>query len=262
MILRFLSPTSTRIRLGIFRRQFKRATDTMALIQLIALTRLRLHFSLPLVGEDETLDDQLCGAVDRFLGLGSAEDNSQDAEEKHLRWLREDSPSNKDREIYLRVSIWLHQGTDREEDVVTLYKSAYGNDIEPIADSELRSLFTDVRRKSRRLVRAHRESKATLIKISLKELNLLLPWISLLLIFSGYYYTSILYSKLGIDSDRFFSVGDYISSSINQLPHAAYGIAAYFVGMIYANRKISTETKFERESRLQNSEAIRSAQEL
>ena len=83
--------------------------------------------------------------------------------------------------------------------------------------------------------------------MSLKDVNLLLPWISLCFVLSGYVYTSILYGNLGISPVQYFSISDYISSSISQLPHAIYGAAAYIVGAIYAYRNLPTETIRERE---------------
>ena len=246
LILRFFSQIMNQLKLRLVRRKIRRAKHILALIELAALTRLRLHFSLPLEGTNETLDLQLENALRKYLYLDFSETNSEDREDIYLAYLTNDASSKTDREAYFRVKYWLNSGTEEAEPIAQFYKSLNQKEIAPISESELRPMFADVRRRYRTQDREHRESKASLIEISLRDLNLLLPWISLLIVVSGYFHTSVLYGKLGIDYDQFYSVGDYISSSVNQLPHALVGVAAFAVGIIYAHRKLSTETKNER----------------
>ena len=219
----------------------------MDLVTFIAFAKLRSHFSLPLVGEDETLDDQLGRAIYQYLNLGVTEAKPEESERQYLQCLLDDVPSNSDREMYFRVRYWLNFHTDQAEEIANTYKLIFSKEIVPIDEGEIQPLFKNTRQRFRHQTRSLRESKARLIKLSLKDLNLLLPWISLCFVFSGYIYTSILYGGLGISSGQFFSISDYISSSISQLPHAIYGAVAYIVGVLYSYRNLPTETIRERQ---------------
>lgn len=218
--MRFYSHIVNGFQLRLARKNIKRAKHILALIELIALTRLRLHFSLPLEGEDETVDLHVGDALKKFLLLDCGEAKSEVEKDVYFAHLTDDASSKTDREAYFRVKFWLNTGTRQAEQIAELYRSLNQKEILPITESELPSMFADVRRRYRIQEREHRESKASLIEISLKDLNLLLPWISLLILVSGYFHTSILYGKLGIAHDQFILLEiTFLVASINCRMH-------------------------------------------
>ncbi len=55
-------------------------------------------------------------------------------------------------------------------------------------------------------------------------------WLSATFLVSGYLHVHVLYGHFGVDVGDFFHVTDYVSSSIDQLRHAAVGMLGWLLG--------------------------------
>ena len=233
----------------LFRKVVSRACKIHPLVAVIAATRLRLHFDLPLVGEDEALDAKLGDAVLRFFDWSFEEGPSVDSNDQFAQWLQQDLVANDDRETYYRVSYWLYSDTDRGGQIASAHRGRYGREIESIDESSIWKTYLDLRARLRVDQRMLRKSKARLLEISLKDITPLVPWISILLIVGGYLHITVLYRHFGIDPGNFFLVSDYISSSIEELRHSVTGSIAYLLGVAFHHRNEPTITKYEYEQR-------------
>lgn len=232
-----------RLALWLFARIIARANNITVHLQVIAITRLRTHFDAPLAGEDEVIDGQLLNATHHFFNTPADESELNGEERKYLNWLQRDEISNSDRELSLRISHWLYLPTDKAAEIASSYKRFRHEDIVPIRTAEIWRSFREVRRRSRHELHLLRESRANLILFSLKEMNLALPWISILFVFSGYVHISILYGHFGLEPSNFFSIGDYLASSISQVPHAVYGVVGLAMGVIHVYRNLPAATE-------------------
>lgn len=219
-------------------------------VMLSAIWRLRFHFDLPLVGEDEDLDKQLNEAVEDFFDRGVAA--SQESEDKFLRWLSEDSVSDNDREIYLRISHWLLPRPDSPEatEIATVYASCYDKELEPIDEANVNNVtktYFELRKRIRDEYKALQKSKVRLIDIRLQDLTPLLPWFSAAFVFMGYFHTTVVFRHFGINSSYFFLPSDYLISSIEQISYILLPFIGYFLGILGGYKNYSTKSKYERE---------------
>lgn len=217
----------------------RRAYKTQIFIELIAMTRLRYKFDLPLIGDNESLDQQLIRAVDKFFEQNGEEKDLSKEEDAYLKWLHNDPSSQSDREIYFRISYWLKTyplHTKEAEEISSLYKSIYYKDLEQIDESKISKIYREFRKKCRREYRSLRKSKARRIDFSLKDIVKFLPLISFMLpamfIAAGYLHISVLYGHFDIDTSQFFSMRDYLAGSIEQIRHALYGLVGFALGVL------------------------------
>ena len=85
------------------------------------------------------------------------------------------------------------------------------------------------------------------IDLRLKDLAMVIPLISAALVCAGYLHTSIVYKHFGIDPTRFFSVGDYLASSLEQIRLVLFSLLGFIAGVAYGYRRVSIKRKHERE---------------
>ena len=69
------------------------------------------------------------------------------------------------------------------------------------------------------------------------DLTIVISLLSSALICAGYINVSIVYRNFGIDPTKFFSIGDYLASSLEQIDNALYAIVGYMAGVIHGYRK-------------------------
>ena len=95
--------------------------------------------------------------------------------------------------------------------------------------------------------RRRNDSRGIKIDLRLKELTMVIPLVSAALVCAGYLHTSIVYKHFGIDPTRFFSVGDYFASSLEQIRLVLFALIGYLAGVVYGYRQESIKTEYERE---------------
>ena len=152
--------------------------------------------------------------------------------------------------MYLRVSYWQEnlmleimksrkmktEGENRASTISSTYQSIYGEHLEIPSSNDFANIRSEFRKKFKAENNVFRESRAKLIDFSLKKLTLFLPWISFLFIFAGYIHTRHIYGQFGIEVDQFFSLNDYLATTIKEIAYALSGIVGIFLGIMYLYR--------------------------
>ncbi len=225
--------------IGIFRHLLRTSYTTRRNIQLIASAKIRLAFGLPLPGEDETLDQALHSLIIAFFDFNSYKCGKFDssADPQFVCWLLESGTCNDLRRSYFILHFW---STPSEADKLALsetFQSLYGAETKPLSHSDVWALYVETRVELKSSWRLLRETKAQKLDFRLNELALLIPWISSVLVCSGYIYISTVYGHFQIDPAKFFSIGDYLSSSLEQIDHALFALMGYVLGVIHGYRR-------------------------
>lgn len=230
----------------------KYSGDIRAHALLIVSTRIRIHFKLPFPGKNNAVERKLFKIVNSFFN-NSKQVPDSDSEidwEEILTWLENDQQAEEARKTYLRVSYWYESlmletmkmgkmKTDEKNKasaVSSTYQSVYGERLEIPNSDDFANIRSEFRKKFKAEKNVFRESGAKLIDFSLEKLTLFLPWISLLFIFAGYIHTRCIYGYFGIEVDQFFSLNDYLSSSIEEITSALLNMTGIFLTIIYLYR--------------------------
>lgn len=226
-------------------RRDRNAERVRSYAKLIAYSRMRHKFNLPLYGEDRELDGMLERIVDNFFEHDPGEKNPSPGKGNDenlfgeiLRWLENDTMSSNDRETYLRVSCWVaakNKDEDQVRAITSEHKRIYGKSLEPLKDAQIERTYLEFRERFRKNRQILRDSKEYLVRFSLETLTrYALPFISVISIFiiiGGYLHVFIFYSYLGIPVSNFFSLDDYLASSIKEIAHSIW-ILLVFLSVI------------------------------
>ena len=206
---------------------------------LMSLANLRMAFDLPMPGNDEELDRKLFVSVRNFFDANwYLDEMAADIEhKKFIEWLSKDPTSRELRNKYFAILHWSSPYEDHRCLIQKLFRQL--NDIEliPLSNGDVWKLSTDIRTQWQVTRKYSRESKAQKIDLRLQDLTMIIPWISAALICSGYVYTVIIYKHFGIDPSGFFSVGDYLAASLEQIDHALFALLGYVLGVIHGYRR-------------------------
>ena len=98
----------------------------------------------------------------------------------------------------------------------------------PLTIRDLYSLKRTVRKKMVALRENIADREALKIEIATKEIMALLSVVSSFFLISGYLYNRLLFGEFGIDVSKFFTLSDYIASSVSQI---GYTFAATFLSL-------------------------------
>ena len=93
----------------------------------------------------------------------------------------------------------------------------------------------------------HRQARHTNVNRSnlhLQEFTPLLPWLSVSFVIAGYLYTHWLYGSFGIDVSQFFSLNDYLASSIEEIWNSLSILFGYFLTILNNFRNYIVRTKY------------------
>ena len=206
-------------------------------ISSIAITRIRSTFELPMSGIDASLDEQISDAHKFFIGGGGPFATVPESLSQYVSWLEDDSPSLEDRETYLRIAHLMAQGPRDRNSTNERYKSLYEKNIDPIyvfsGFSEIASLL---KRRAKSEKSSLNDRKANRIDLHIKVFPYILPLFSVLLLSGGYIYSTTLYGHFGIDTSSFFSINDYLASSINTIEHTLIVLLVGIIGNMSAYR--------------------------
>ena len=226
--------------LAVYHRLVKRQAPLVVKIKMLAMQiadiRLRNRFDLPFRGDNEQIDGQIDRSLDKFFDWSTYAHEHVDSRSEYDTWLIQDQPSIENRSILFRTAHWLYHNTDQKvADLISkAHEILYQEAIEP---SDLfHPLVYDSHRKLRRAwrseYRARRKAKQKALNFSVQENYKILPWISVVFLLGGYVHLSILYAEFGIDVVDYFLIGDYISSSVDQIQSALVGVIGFFLGMV------------------------------
>ena len=229
------------------RELMRHAYNARGYIRGLHFTRLQAHFALPLIGEDERKDKRLWAALYRFFECNyeTQEEPEENGGNEFYEWLLENDQAAADREKYYLLSYWETSDASISCKIAKQYWACYKKEIIPLDAKSIKKLHSTYKKRCRREVREFRESKAQRIRLDLESLAPLLKWASLCFVVGGYAYANILYGKFGLPLGQFFSIGDYLALSLEQIQSLMLAIAGYIIGGIYGYRNQTTVTKFE-----------------
>jgi len=97
------------------------------------------------------------------------------------------------------------------------------------------------------------DRQAVKISLSLERAGAIIPVLSCFFLISGYLNNRFLLGYFGIEVSKYFTLGDYLASSIEVIRYsatgAAIGILSFFFGAHRASRKPYTQIEYERKRR-------------
>ena len=119
----------------------------------------------------------------------------------------------------------------------------------PLTIRDLYSLKRTVRKEMVALRENIADREALKIEIAAIEIVALLSIVSSFFLISGYLYNRLLFGEFGIDVSKFFTLSDYIASSISQIGHTfaatLLSLVAFFLGEHFASRKSRVQLSYE-----------------
>ncbi len=153
---------------------------------------------------------------------------------------------------YCRIRHFIDSGFNRKESAeyhLTRAKDM-GFAADPIKEKELYAYEKSVRTDIAELRYSISEREAVKVDLSIPGMTFLLAVASSLFLISGYLYNQFLLGSFGVDVSYYFTVSDYISSSISKIGFsfsaAAIGVASYFFGVHSSSRKSFAQVELER----------------
>ena len=226
----------------------KYAYNAQGCIRGLHFTRMQTHFELPLIGEDEKKDKRLWASVYRFFewDYETQEKSKENGDNEFYKWLLEDDQAETDREKYYLLSYWRTADPKERFGIAEQYQMYFKKRIISLDAQSIKELYSTYKKRCRREVREFRESKARLIYLDLESFTPFLKWVSLCFVIGGYAYANILYGHFSIPLGQFFSIGDYLALSLDQIQPLVLAIAGYLAMAVYEHRNYTTQTKFER----------------
>ena len=123
----------------------------------------------------------------------------------------------------------------------------------PLKTDDLFALERSLRKDINKIRDAISEREAIKISLSIQNAGALISVVSSVFLISGYLYNRFLLGEFGIEVSYFFTLTDYLASSIEAVRYSASGaviaIVSYFLGVHSASRKSVAQIEFERARR-------------
>lgn len=122
-----------------------------------------------------------------------------------------------------------------------------------LSTNDLFVLERSLRKDINRLTNEIADRQAIKISLSIERAGPLISLVSCFFLISGYLYNRFLLGYFGVEVSKYFTLSDYLASSIEGLRYsatgAAIGLAAYFMGAHLASRKSYAQIEYERKRR-------------
>ena len=123
----------------------------------------------------------------------------------------------------------------------------------PLTNRDIRQLKRQLQKDITMLRDTIADRKAFKIDISTSEIAVLISAASPLFFISGYLYNYLLLGEFGVDVSKFFTLSDYISSSISRIGYTfsatVWGTIFFFLGDHSASRKSIAQISYEHKGR-------------
>ena len=211
---------ATRLSRGVTAFTKYRAIKTRNTIPTISYLLLKNHYNLP--REDDT-NSRVHDAVDRFFSWRTVSAPPEDR--SFLRWLDSDPDSRFNRKPYYEIQYWLRSDTEDGPAIAARYRQLYDEDIEKLTNGAISAYHGHFRKKFRQVLRQYRRRVVARIPLSLRDLAYTVPVFSLLVLLGGYFYTYRVFHHFGIRISDFFTVTDYLATSVHAVGYAAIAAA-------------------------------------
>ncbi|CAJ2377111.1 MAG: hypothetical protein IBGAMO2_580008 [Arenicellales bacterium IbO2] len=220
------------------RRNIRRINKIKILIDLTLYLRIRSQFDYPPARVVQWVDRAVKDGLDFFYlqGLNPKEKNTLDAAANAIyEWLCSDNESKENLALRTRVIHLARILTDSEDgarEIDHFYQSCFGKELKPLEVAELSEMYFDLQSENRSEKLSFIRKISRLIKFETKAIAQAIPVFSVLLLVGGYLHTSLVYHHFGIEANKFFSLGDYLASSLNQVIWAGYAFVGHSAGLV------------------------------
>jgi hypothetical protein len=198
-------------------------------------------------------DDYKIGMLGR---LDSIRENSYEAYEKNKKEIQEiENKSLKNPKIVKIISDYQlfssYLFSDHPTDDHKLYfleKSKKINPkVEPINEKTSKKLIVSAKKEIRTILKKIKQKHSFKLDVSSKQITTIATSLSATLVFTGFIYNKYLLGYFGVEVARYFTLSDYLASSIEGVSHGAlaalFSLVAFFSGFHYS----SSTTKYEDE---------------
>lgn len=220
---------------GRFHRLINRYYNSLGNDVLLALVYLlRERFDLPSYGSDVSKDRHLYKSLNQFTRPDKVNTEPTEELRDFVSWLSSDPTSNLIRDIYLRIEHRLSTAEEEKKSINELYKSLYSRDLLPLKPWRVWTTRKRVRTLLRECKGAWLDKNYRKFEFGIRDIVAYIPLISFLLICSGYFHTSIVYENFGLNPTQFFSIGDYLAASLQQIEHAILPCISALAGIFFA----------------------------
>lgn len=126
----------------------------------------------------------------------------------------------------------------------------YNPEASSINTKQLFELDKEVRKQAKTLENEIADREAFKISLSLAKAGVLVSVASAFFLITGYLYNNFLLGHFRIEVSRYFSLSDYLASSIEGVRYSALatvvGLVSYFIGIHYESRKSYSQIEVER----------------
>lgn len=147
-------------------------------------------------------------------------------------------------EIHLRIQRYIETDCvysidNRKVEYLDGQLAKLGSSTKPIIAADIGKLISQAKRelKDSRFTLSDRE--ASKISLNLKWVGSIISLLSVLLLISGFIYTYTLYGFFGVPVSLYFSVSDYVDSSIEQLYTVFFGVSVGVLSSLAAAYQVS-----------------------
>ena len=204
--------------------------------KLIVHCRVRINCKLknkdeiPLFGQDRKLDEELEDIVNNFFegNLGGNSGSPEKGLDEVPHFLQKDNESGDARKMYLRVSSLIAKEEGKGGEARRI---ASKHKLEPTNRADVGKARSDFRKQFRKELIDFWDSRAKspFFSFSLKESALYLPILSVLIIVGAYLHLFVFYGHFNIEVSQFFSLDDYVASSIEEIRYSVFFVGVYLV---------------------------------
>ena len=123
-------------------------------------------------------------------------------------------------------------------------------EVSPLKRMDVNNLRKEFRRKIKTLKSEIADRQTIKISLSTNGIGVVLSLVSCLFVVSGYLYNKFLLGALNIDVSLYFTIGDYLASSIESIRYSFVGaviaVIIYFLGINNISRKSYWELEAKR----------------
>ena len=224
--------------------------DVFTNIRRIFLLRLQLEFQIPPIDDVSELEKkELVQSINTFFDwkLSSINCARSVCQSKYFDWLCDDAESMLLREFAFRIFHRYPKSKEDRDEIEQTFQAIFKRDLNPLIMADIWKMRGKTRRRYNYLRRHWDDSRGFKVSINWKYLASAIPIASALLVGAGYFHTSQVYEHFDIDPSSFFSVSDYLDSSLEQIYLVLWALIGATAGMINNYRRESLKTKIETE---------------
>ena len=225
-------------------------------ISLTLLYLLRTHFDLPSHGRDISVDRTIYAAVIAYLKPSHSQSQAGDGFEAYFTWLRTNDSCSTLRELFLRIQHRISLTADERTAIEEVYCSLYESNISFLSPAHIWKTRTTVKTMLREAKGEWLDKRYRKLHFNIRAVAAYVPVASFLLICSGYIHTSIVYKHFNIDPTYFFSIGDYLATSLQQIEHAVLPCISYAIGSVLAYVRQPTMPRIRDRSEIRKDELV------